>query len=380
MTAFSSTILPWVLCWLVLRLPVACLAAEDSWPLFRGDAQATGVAVGELPPEMELLWSYRVEKGGFEATPVIANDLVFLPDLDGTLHVLKLEDGQLAWKKSFAAADGVVTGFIASPAIDKDDIYLCDMDGKVYCLALADGQEKWTFTTGAEIDGAVSFFQNRVLVGSQDSNLYCLQMDSGELVWKFAIADQIRCSPTIADHYSFVAGCDGQLHIVDIVDGTEVTKVPIEDPTGVTPAVHGDNIYFGTEGGKLFCINWKKGGTVWTRRANATQQPFRGSPAVTENVLIVTGRDKRVRALSPKTGDEIWSYTTKAGIDSSPVIVGGRVFVAGSDGRVYGLDVTTGTVVWQYESGGKFASSPAVAAGRLIVANDAGTVFCFGKK
>ena len=88
MTAFSSATLPWLLSWVVLGVPSACLAAEDAWPLFRGDAQATGVAVGELPQELELLWSYRVEKGGFEATPVISNDLVFLPDLDGTLHVL----------------------------------------------------------------------------------------------------------------------------------------------------------------------------------------------------------------------------------------------------------------------------------------------------
>jgi len=95
---------------------------------------------------------------------------------------------------------------------------------------------------------------------------------------------------------------------------------------------------------------------------------------------VVGGRNKRVHALNPKTGEELWSFAAKSRFDSSPVIVGDRVFAAAADGRLYALDLKSGKELWQYESGGGYTGSPAVADGRLVIANDDGVVYCFGEK
>src|SRR5215467_2718025 len=50
-------------------------ATASDWPVFRGNALATGVAEGELTDNPQLLWKYSVEKGAFEATPVVANGI-----------------------------------------------------------------------------------------------------------------------------------------------------------------------------------------------------------------------------------------------------------------------------------------------------------------
>ena len=148
----------------------------------------------------------------------------------------------------------------------------------------------------------------------------------------------------------------------------------------MTPAVRGDYVYFGTEGAAFFCVDWKQAKVVWTYEDKGRGQPFRSSPAVGETHVVVGGRNKRVQAFDPLTGEEKWVFLTKQRVDSSPVIVGKRVFVGSSDGRLYAIDLDQGTEVWKYETGGGLVGSPAVADGRLVIASDDGHVYCFGAK
>jgi outer membrane protein assembly factor BamB len=346
----------------------------NSWPLGRGNALAAGVAKAVLPDKLEVVWKVTVEKGAFDGTPVIADGIVYLGDMDGTVYAWKLSDGSELWSYK------VDSGFIASPAIRGGLLYIGDIDGKFYALDIKTGQPKWTFTAEAEIDNGANFWRDNVLFGSQDSKLYCLNADSGELVWKFAIGDQIRCMPTVVGDRSFVAGCDSTLHIIDLSHGKEAASVPIKSPTGVTPAVLGDHVYFGTEAGAVFAINWKGAEVAWMVEDKSSSQPYRSSPAVQEGVVVIGSRSRRVEAFDPKSGNELWSFATKQRIDSSPVIVGQRVYIGAADGRLYGLDLKDGRQLWEYQATGGFTGSPAVADGKLVIATDRGVVYCFGAK
>src|SRR6476661_1112838 len=192
------------------------LVASD-WPLFRGNATATGVAEGNLPNNPQLLWKYTVPKGSFESTPVVANGVAYIGDMDGNF---------------------------------------CFLDAKT-------GDKKCTAKAEAEINSAANFHAGNVLFGSQDATLYCLDAKSGEEKWKHQIGDQIRCSPTVIDDRCFLAGCDGKLHVINLANGEEAGDVEIGAPTGATPAAAGSRIYFGTEGATFFCIDWKQLKEIW---------------------------------------------------------------------------------------------------------------------
>jgi outer membrane protein assembly factor BamB len=355
----------------------AALAVDvttKSWPLFRGDSQAQGVAKSQLPDKPQLLWSIKVEGGAFESTPAIADGVVYVADMDGKLSALNLTDGKEIWHHKI---DG---GYIASPSVRGELLYIGDIDGKFYAFDRKSGQPRWTHQADAQIDSGANFWRENVLFGSQDANLYCLHAATGKEVWKFAIADQIRCMPTVVGDRSFVAGCDSQFHIIDLTQGNEVGAVPIEAPTGVTPAVLGDLVFFGTEAGTLLGVNWKEAKIVWKVEDKVSAQPLRGSPAVQEGILVVGTRSRSVQAHNPATGDELWTVATKQRVDSSPVIVGPRVFVGAADGRLYALDLKTGKELWQYQATGGFTGSPAVADGKLVIATDRGVVLCLGAK
>jgi len=139
-------------------------------------------------------------------------------------------------------------------------------------------------------------------------------------------------------------------------------------------------VYFGTEAGVLFGVNWKDAKVVWSYRPDNGSQGFRSSPAVTDSLVVIGGRNRLVHAVDPKTGKVLWTFATKQRVDSSPVIVGDRVFVGSADGRLYAIHVKTGQKVWEYEAAGGLTSSPAVADGRLVIASDQGTIYCFGAK
>jgi eukaryotic-like serine/threonine-protein kinase len=117
---------------------------------------------------------------------------------------------------------------------------------------------------------------------------------------------------------------------------------------------------------------------LWRYTHPQRQFPFYSSAAVGDGKVVLGGRDKMVHALDAKTGKAVWTFTTRARVDSSPAIAGGRVFVGSNDGRLYGLDLATGQKVFEYEAGSPVTASPAVARGRIVVATADGVVICFG--
>ena len=353
--------------------PSQLTATATTWPLFRANPLATGVAASPLPENPALLWKFPTEQGAFESTPVVADGKVYIGSLDGNLYAVDLADGKEKWRFH------TELGFAASAAVRDGLVFIGDTEGRFYCLDAATGKAKWGFESQAEIDSSANFIGDRVLFGSQDASLYCLNAADGVLVWKYTIEDQIRCFPTVVDNRAFVAGCDSKLHVIDLTKGEKIASVEIDAPTGTSPAVQGDFVFFGTEGNTFFCINWRDARVLWTYQ-NARAQAYRSSAAVTGKAVVVGGRNKLVHALDPQDGRELWTFATKARVDGSPVVVGDRVYIGSGDGRVYGLELATGKKFWEYETGGRFSGSPAVANGRLLIGNEDGVLYCFGEK
>ena len=263
--------------------PAADNVQADTWPLFRGNTLATGVVQGSLPEKLEVLWKFQGKDGGFEATAVIDHETVYVGSLDGNFYAVDRKTGKERWKYP------TELGFSAGGAIADGRVFAGDTDGKFYAFNADDGTLLWQFEASGEINSAPNFYKNMVLFGSQDAVLYALDAASGKLVWKFEIGDQIRCSPTVVEGRAMVAGCDGKLHIVGLEDGQEIGAVEIDSPTGSTPAVQGDLLFFGTEGGTFYAIDWRAIKVVWTGKSEGGQS-IRSSAALIDDLVIVGAR------------------------------------------------------------------------------------------
>jgi outer membrane protein assembly factor BamB len=358
-------------------------ASAEDWPVVRGNPSGTAVAAGKLPDTLEVLWTYKTgESAGFDATPVIANGVVYIGDSNGTVHAVNLATGKAVWTKSFEGS----SGFSAGGAIQLDRLYIADMSGVARCLDIRDGSEKWQIKLESEVHAGPTPIEGAILFTTEAGTLTSHDLSNGEKKWEFKIDAPLRCAPTISNGRVMLAGCDSLLHAISVSDGKEVFTVPIDGPTGATAAMFGNRVYFGTENATFFGIDvnnqdGKTPAVAWTYKDPRRAQPIRSAAAVTENLVVFGSQGRAVTALDPKTGEEKWKVTTRSRVDSSPVIVGDRVVAATSAGKLYLLDATKdGEIKWESDLGGGFNGSPAVVDGKLLIGNTDGTLYCFGSK
>jgi outer membrane protein assembly factor BamB len=348
------------------------VTAQD-WSMSRGNPQVTGVATTSLPTSLQVCWRYAAPDA-VESSPAIVAGVVYFGCNDGSLYALALPDGSLKWKY------GANSPIKSSPCVYDDAVFFGDDRGTFHAVDARSGKARWTFRTRGQINSSANAVGGRLLFGSYDDYLYCLSARDGALVWKCETEDKIHGTPALAGDDVLVAGCDGQLHIIGISDGTQVGQVAMGSFSGAAPAVVGPRVFLGTFGNKVMCINWAARKIEWSYERPNEQQPFYASAAVTDDLVVIGGRDQLVHALDARTGKPRWTLQTKGQIDASPIIVGDRVFVGSMDGNLYGLDLSSGREVWKFEAGSAIIASPAAAEGRLVAATEDGMVYCFGGK
>jgi outer membrane protein assembly factor BamB len=344
----------------------------DDWPVPRGDEASTGATTTQLADDLKVLWEFKADES-VEATPVVVGETVYLADATGTLYAIDAKRGEERWR---LATD---LGFTTSPSVHGEHVVIGDLDGKVYNVQAATGALLWKAETNAEISGSAAFYNDLVLVTSQDGNLYALSIADGKVRWTYETADQIRCSPTIAGDRTFLGGCDGKLHSVNLENGKAAAPpLPLGGPTGSTPAVLGDFAFLPIMDGAVIAFDWKTNVELWRHEDEERAQEYRSSPAVNENLVIVSSQNKQVDALDIKSGQRVWRQTLRRRADASPVIAGNDCWIAATDGRLLRLSIADGSEKWQYEINGQFLAAPAIANNRLYVADDKGVLRCFG--
>src|SRR6266496_3317501 len=122
--------------WVVAISLLALGVRGASWPMFRGSQALLGVARGNLPGKMSLVWSFKT--GG----PI----------------------------KSSAAIEG-------------NQVFIGSGDGNIYALNFSDGKKLWEVKTGGGIESSPLVLENKVYIGSSDSWLYAVGGKSGKVLW-----------------------------------------------------------------------------------------------------------------------------------------------------------------------------------------------------
>jgi eukaryotic-like serine/threonine-protein kinase len=354
---------------LALSLLFPAIAPAADWPLFRGNALQNGIADARLPDQLEVRWTFKT-KDSVEGAVAIADGVVYAGSYDGFLYAITLATGNEKWKVQLGPIK-------ASPSVHNGRIYVGDADGKFYCVDTK-GNRLWSFETQGEIAGGANFAGDHILIGSHDATLYCLDKD-GKKVWDFKTEGPVNGSPAVIGDRTFVAGCDSSLHIIDVKTAKELAAIDLGGQAGATAAIRGDGLYVGTMNNEMLAISLKAQRIDWRFEAPKRKQPFYASAAVTDDLVIVGSRDKKVYALDRKTGEEKWSFLTENRVDSSPVVAGNRVFFGSLDKTFYVLDLK-GNEVKRFDIDAGILGSPAVAEGCVVIGTEKGTVYCFGAK
>jgi eukaryotic-like serine/threonine-protein kinase len=342
-----------------------------NWSQFRGNPRLTGVSDSKVPNDLKLLWTYEAGDS-IESSAAIVGGTVFVGSQKGELVSLNLENGAVYWKYRIDAPIGE-----SSPAYSGGVVYIGDLGGWLHAVNASDGKKIWAFKTGSEIKSSPVVVGDRVLIGSYDEILYCVSTRNGSLVWKFKTNGPVHSTPSVSDGLAYFAGCDEMFRAVRIADGKEMFNVSSGAYTGASPALNGNSAFYGTFNNEVLMVNLTERRVDWRYEHPQRKFPYYSSVAVTTDRLVVGGRDKLVHGIS-LAGKGVWTFATRARVESSPAIADGRVFVGSNDGRFYVLNLATGAKVWEFTAGAPLSASPAIANGRIVIGSQDGILYCFG--
>ncbi|MEP6636654.1 MAG: PQQ-binding-like beta-propeller repeat protein [Acidobacteriota bacterium] len=343
----------------------------NNWSQFRGNQQLTGVSQASVPQSLKPLWTYEAGDA-IESSAAIVGGTVFVGSQKGELTALNLENGAVYWKFTTGSPIGE-----SSPAYGAGVVYIGDLGGWINAVNATDGRKLWAFKTGSEIKSSPVVVGDRVLIGSYDQHLYCLSTRNGALLWKFKTDGPVHSTPSIAGGLAFIAGCDELFRAIRISDGQEAFHVASGAYTGASPALRGDAAFYGTFDNEVLMVSLSERRVAWRYQHPERKFPFYSSAALTQDLIVVGGRDKMVHALNG-AGKAVWTFATKARVESSPAIAGERVFVGSNDGRFYVLNLKTGAKLWEFDAGAPLSASPAIANGRIVIGSQDGRLYCFG--
>jgi eukaryotic-like serine/threonine-protein kinase len=293
------------------------------------------------------------------------------------VHAVRLADGAAAW--AYATEDIVE----APPMVHDGTVYAGSSDGYLYALDAKSGELRWRFAAQDRFVGAAVAVRGpegttHIVVGNYDTNLYCLDPADGKELWRYGTDNYVNGTPAIDERGRIVfGGCDAILHVVSATSGEALSRFELGETCNVAGSVALDEgrAYFGHHNNAFVCIDLEKQALVW--QVTDPDHPFYSSAAVTGDVVVFGGQDKKLHCVDKATGAERWVFKTRRKVDGSPVVCGQRVVFGGGDGWLYVLDLATGAEVWSWEIGSAILTSPAVVGGEILIgANDA-KLYCF---
>ena len=369
----------WLVFWPLALVAVfgVLTARGGDWPMFRGEPSLAGLASTTIPDKPEKLWEFKTG-GPVKSSPAVVAGSVYVGSLDQSLYCLDAKTGVKRW--SFKTEGGVES----SPLVLDGRVYFGSEDSYLYALEAGTGKLLWKFQTGDKILGGPTWVSSPkgdakwVLAGSYDFKLYCFDATTGRSNWVFESSNYINGTPAVANGRTVFGGCDALVHVISLTNGSVVKQFDAGAYIAASAALSGQYAFVGHYENEFLCYDLEKGTNVWSYRDRGF--PYFSSPALTTTQVVVGGRDKRLHCLNRKTGEALWTFSTRGKVDSSPVVAGSKVVVGSDDGFLYVVDLATGKELWSYEVGRPVGSSPAVVDKRVIVGADDGMVYCFGTK
>jgi len=349
------------------------------WHTYHGDNTLRGVAACSLPEKLDIVW--RLKTGDpVRQPPAVHEDRIFFATVRGEIISANLSGDRLWSKELFSeeTKDGEpVRARIEAPVTYFDGRILVGTEYGVLCaLDAATGEERWRADLDGMILGAPNYLEPSRVYAIEQGNgaLYCLDAQSGQELWNTEGVERCDSPPAVSANTVVFGSCAAALHVFSPETGELQRNIEIDGDSQVAGgvALDGDQVVSGCRSGKIFEVDLKTGAFLWTNTVSEAE--VFATPAITTDWVVVGSEDGHVYGLDRKTGALRWCFDTD-GLPSSPVIADDKVVVA-ADGELFLLGLSDGEKLWSFKVGEEI-SSPAVIERMILVGSEDGTVVAF---
>lgn len=310
------------------------------------------------------------------------------------------EELRRAWRRDIGEGSSRRTRVSATPIVADDKIFVVDGEGRVSAYAEEDGDRLWRRRLRAESrrdregrGGGLTFAGGTLFATSGFAFIEAMDADTGEQLWRRRTSGPMHAAPTFHDGRVFAVSVDNELYALDASDGAVLwTYQSLAEParilTSSSPAATGDVVIAPFASGEVVALRAQNGRVNWTealtRTGGATPlsalNDIAGSPVVVDGVVYAVSHSGVLAAHDLASGERIWARP--AGGIHMPWVVGDYLFVITVDSELACISRRTGDVFWlsrlpQYKNEkrrrGRIAwAGPVLAGGRLILVSSEG--------
>jgi outer membrane protein assembly factor BamB len=237
-------------------------------------------------------------------------------------------------------------GSISSDIVHRDGkLYFSCCDGNFYCLESDNGNEIWRYSTN-HVMPAFSMDEDTIYASGFDHKLYALTLN-GKLKWTFATNGKLGNNPEPSGDNIYFGSEDGNLYCLNKHSGKLVWKYATSSPVSALPYAYKGRIYFGNFGGTFYALDLKSGALIWKFRCNSSI----GGCDIYDDIILLPSTFKTLYALDLK-GRLLWTY--KSNVNLAPNVrsqeYNGKIFFGNRGKSVTAIEIKTGKVAWEFKT------------------------------
>lgn len=321
-----------------------------------------------MAAEMKEAW--RHETGGFvDASPVVADRMIFVPGWDGRLRALD-DRGRLEWARDLGDV------IDAAAAVDDDTVYVQSWQREVFALDRRSGAKRWSFEYSPSPaddhrQGGVVRTGELLLVPAWNGTLYALEARTGEVRWRYAGGFPLRSTPAVDKDRIYLSSGSGLLSALDF-NGTTLWSRDLGAPLLTPPAITPFGPAAISREGMLVALD-RAGEERW--RLDLSEICTYASPLYHHRALYLATAAGTLWKVDAENGNLIWRRPGAAPLYAAPLLDAGRLVLPDNDGTLHIVGADSGDILTTYEVGGAVQGTPARVGNLLVFGSRDHTVY-----
>lgn len=328
------------------------------------------------------LWSKSTGTGTEEQylhlAPVIANQKLYIVDINGDLKALDATNGEVLWTQEIKTnlpsmlkfwSDAETEEVTGGPGFGEDTVLVGTSQGHVIAFSSTNGKKLWHAQVTSEVLSPPQMHDNIVVVRTLDGKIFALDGNSGRRLWVYnrsvpTLTLRGTSAPVISGQ-TIIAGFDGgRLAALDLKTGRQLWEVTVSESRGsndlermvdidATPVVSNGVVFVSTYQGDLVALQLDTGREIWRKKVSS----YAGF-SVDKNNVYISDEESTIRAFNRNTGDSVWKQVKlhARGV-TAPALIDDYLVVGDSQGYLH----------WMQKDSGNFVARTKFCDKRIVV-------------
>ncbi len=272
----------------------------------------------------KTLWTVRVGEPGQPCYgPAAYGDKVAL--VSGTvLYVLQSDNGKEIFNKRIDGAPG------GSPVLSNDYVFVPIVNGRVEAYPVGKKQNlfKWTFSSSGNIFSDPIIAEDKVVWCTSAGYLYAAYSDGKGISYRFDSTGQLIPPATVHNDTIMVAGSNGNVYALDANRGKQSWRSSVGEGISLPALSVAGMLYVGTEGNTLHALSAETGDQKWV--VSGLDQVV----SVSEKHVYAVNQRSDVAIIDSETGDVIGYWNGNERLLPVENSISDRLYFVSQDGLV----------------------------------------------